>query len=239
MALTKIKPDVIDETLDYSFDNITANSLSISGSSNLNSISNVKITGGSSGQFISTDGLGNLSFTTTSSDSYANGAFAQANTANTNAINAGSYANGAFTSSNTKLATSGGTISGDLTLSGNTNLQQSIEKLQTLTNATGTVTHNFSLGSLFYHSSISANFTANITNVPSTNDRVMVVSLILIQGATAYIPNALQIDGSSQTINWSNGTTPTGNANKKDLVSFSLIRTSSTWTVLGNLSTFG
>ena len=158
MALTKIKPDVIDETLDYSFDNVTANSLN---------------------------------------------------------------------------------ISSEVTFSGNTNLQQSIEKLQTLTNATGTVTHNFSLGSLFYHSSISANFTANITNVPSTNDRVMVVSLILIQGATAYIPNALQIDGSSQTINWSNGSTPTGNANKRDLVSFSLIRTSSTWTVLGNLSTFG
>jgi hypothetical protein len=260
MALTKIKPDVIDETLDYSFDNITANSLSISGSSNLNSISNVKITGGSSGQFISTDGLGNLSFTTTSSGSYANGAFAaantadqkavsagsyansgfdQANTANTNAISAGSYANGAFTSSNTKLATSGGTISGDLTISGNTNLQQSIEKLQTITGATGTVAHNFSLGSLFYHSSISANFTANITNVPSTNDRVIVVSLILIQGATAYIPSALQIDGTSQTINWSNGTTPTGNANKRDLVVFSLVRTSSTWTVLGQLSTFG
>jgi hypothetical protein len=158
MALTKIKPDVIDETLDYSFDNVAANTLS---------------------------------------------------------------------------------VSTDVTLSGNTSLQQSIEKLQTITGATGTVTHNFSLGSLFYHSSISANFTANITNVPSTNDRVIVVSLILLQGSTSYIPNALQINGTSQTINWSNGVAPTGNANKRDLVVFSLVRTSSTWTILGQLSTFG
>ena len=126
-----------------------------------------------------------------------------------------------------------------LSILGTSTFQQSTEKLQTKTGATGTVTHDYSLGALYYHSSISANFTANITNVPTTNNRVIVVTLILEQGATAYIPNVLQIDGSSQTINWSNGTTPTGNANKKDLVSFSLLRTSSTWTILGNISTFG
>lgn len=122
---------------------------------------------------------------------------------------------------------------------GTSTFQQSTEKIQTKTGATGAVTHDYSLGALFYHSSISTDFTANIINVPTTNDRAIVVTLILSQGVTAYIPNVLQIDGASQTINWSNGSTPTGNASKKDIVSFSLLRTSNSWTVLGQLSTFG
>jgi len=57
----------------------------------------------------------------TSASSYANGAFARANTANTNAVSAGTYANAAFGAANTKLSTSGGTISGDLTITGTLN----------------------------------------------------------------------------------------------------------------------
>lgn len=113
------------------------------------------------------------------------------------------------------------------------------ESLSTITGATGTVVHNVNTGTIFYHSSISANFTANFTNVPTTNDRTINVTLILIQGATARIPSAVQIDGSAQTINWQDNTVPTGNANKKDIVVFSLIRTGSAWLVLGGLSTYG
>ena len=151
MALTKIKPNAVDETLDYSFDDVNANTISVFGTSTF---------------------------------------------------------------------------------------QQSTEKLQTKTAATGTVTHDYSLGALFYHSSISANFTANITNVPTTNDRSIIVVMLLSQGVTAYIPNALQIDGSSRTIKWINGSVPTGNANQIDVVSFSLIRVSNNWTVLGQLVTY-
>jgi len=42
--------------------NITANNLQVLGTSNLNSISDITITGGTAGQFIKTDGNGNLSF---------------------------------------------------------------------------------------------------------------------------------------------------------------------------------
>jgi hypothetical protein len=46
-------------------DNLTSTgNLSVSGNSNLGAISTVIITGGSNGQFITTDGAGNLSFTT-------------------------------------------------------------------------------------------------------------------------------------------------------------------------------
>lgn len=116
---------------------------------------------------------------------------------------------------------------------------QIVDPVVTKTSATGTVTHDLRTGCVFHHSSISANFTANFTNVPTTNDRNVYVVLFLIQGGTPYIPNAVQIDGSAQTINWANGSTPTGNANKKEVASFTLIRTGSAWTVLGNYATYG
>jgi hypothetical protein len=53
------------------------------------------------------------------SGSYANSAYTQANAGFTTATSASSYANGAFTLANTKLSAAGGTISGDLTVSGN------------------------------------------------------------------------------------------------------------------------
>jgi hypothetical protein len=64
------------------------------------------------------------------------------------------------------------------TFTGTTTLQQSTELLDTKTSATGTVVHDFSTSAIWYHSSISANFTANFTNVPTTNNRTVVGSLI-------------------------------------------------------------
>jgi hypothetical protein len=137
----------------------------------------------------------------------------------------------------------GGTlnIGADLSVSGLTTLTYTSEKLITKTSAgsAGTVTHDLSTGSVFYHSSISSNFTANITNVPTTNDRAIGVTLVLAQGVTAYMSTVLQIDGSTQTIKWVNNSTPTGTASKVDIVGFSLIRTGSAWTVLGQYSTYG
>ena len=137
----------------------------------------------------------------------------------------------------------GGTlnIGADLSISGLTTLTYTSEKLNTKTSAgsAGTVTHDLSTGSIFYHSSISNNFTANITNVPTTNDRAIGVTLVLAQGVTAYMSTALQIDGSAQTIKWVNNSTPAGTASKVDIVGFSLIRTGSAWTVLGQYSTYG
>ena len=57
-----------------------------------------------------------------SAGSYANGAFGVANTASVNATSAGSYANSAFGVANTKYNSSGGTISGDVSITGNLNV---------------------------------------------------------------------------------------------------------------------
>ena len=126
----------------------------------------------------------------------------------------------------------------DPTFTGTTSLQQTTELLNTKTGATGTVDHDFSTGAIWYHSSISADFTANFTNVPTTNNRTIVVTLVLDQGEVAYIPTAVQIDSSAATINWIGGDPPSGLFLAKDIVVFTLIRIASTWTVLGSISSY-
>lgn len=118
-------------------------------------------------------------------------------------------------------------------------LQQSTEVLNAETDLVGTVIHDFSTGAIWYHSNILADFTANFINIPTTDSRSIVCTLILAQGEVAYIPNVVQIDDDAQTINWLGGTLPAGNANKVDVVSFTLIRINDTWTVLGSLTTYG
>ena len=124
------------------------------------------------------------------------------------------------------------------TFTGTTTLQQSTEVMNTINGATGTVTHDFSTGAVWRHFP-SADFTANFTNVPTTFNRAIAVTLIIIQSTTAYIPNAVQIDGIDQTIRWQDNTIPTGNAGRGDVFSFVLLRGEGSWTVLGSMSTYG
>jgi hypothetical protein len=128
--------------------------------------------------------------------------------------------------------------SSSIVLTGLAVFNKSTEIVNSISGATGTVVHDFDSGSLFLHSSIAANFTANFTNVPTTDGRSITVALILDQGATAYIPNAVQINGGSETIKWSGGSEPSGTNNFTDIVNFTLIRAGSSWTVLGSLSTY-
>lgn len=139
----------------------------------------------------------------------------------------------------TKASLSGATFTGDVTFQGLSTMDGITEVVNNKTGATGVVAHDFDTGSIFYHTSLAANFTANITNVPTTNDRTIGIALVLNQGGTAYIPTALQIDGSAVTIKWADASVPSGNANQVDVVSFTLIRTGSAWVALGVLNTFG
>lgn len=124
-------------------------------------------------------------------------------------------------------------------VSGSTIIKGVSEAFSSITGATGTVTHDCSSGTIFYHTSPTANFTVNLTNLKCDSGYGTSTTLILSQGASAYIPNALQIGGVAQTINWSGGSEPTGTANKKDVISFSILNNSGTYIVLGQLSSFG
>jgi hypothetical protein len=108
--------------LDASSSNITANvvvaNLSVPGTANLGAIGNVKITGGTSGQLISTDGTGNLSFSTVSTTSISNG------NSNVSIDTAGGNVTvGVNGSSNVVVISStGGTVTGDWTVTGELNI---------------------------------------------------------------------------------------------------------------------
>jgi hypothetical protein len=124
------------------------------------------------------------------------------------------------------------------TFTGRTTLNAVTEGLTTLTGATGTVVHDTATANVFYHTSMSANFTANFTNVPTTNNRVLTYALVLVQGATARIPSALQIDGGATVINWTGNTVPLGTVNRTDVVIFQFFRVSDAWRVIGSLGSY-
>ena len=112
------------------------------------------------------------------------------------------------------------------------------EITQSLTGATGVLTHDFSGGGIFYHTTPVANWTANFTNVPTTDNRAIAMVLVINQGATGRYPSAVQIAGNAQTIRWANNTTPTPGVNRIDICSFTLLRVSSTWFVMGNYTSY-
>lgn len=93
---------------------------------------------------------------------------------------------------------------------------------------------------------VSANFDVSVNNVYNSGCAYS-ITLIVNQGATAYIPQNLIIgsyggySGATQTISWQGGLTPTGNANKKDVFTFSWLQSGSQAAaiVLGQMVSFG
>jgi len=130
-------------------------------------------------------------------------------------------------------------VSGNLEITGSTNVGVIVENLINSVGSTGTVDFDTSKQGIFYVNGPTGTITANFTNVPTTNLKVITPTVILSQSATAYSITAVQIDGDPQTLNWANSTTPTATANKQDVFGFSLIRSGSAWKVLGQLSTYG
>jgi hypothetical protein len=121
--------------------------------------------------------------------------------------------------------------------SGITTLQQTTEVLNTKTSASSTVTHDFSTGAIWIHSGHS-NFVPNFTNVPTTSYRTISVTLVLLQGASAFVPSTIQINSSAVTVNWLNGETPVSVPFAKDIVSFTLIREIGDWVVIGSVASY-
>lgn len=113
------------------------------------------------------------------------------------------------------------------------------DKLYPITGATAVVTHDVSLSHVFYHTNVVANFTVNAINIGLNNLYSTNIILIINQGATPYIANGFRIEGITKTINWQAGSIPTGNANKKDLISFTVTYVDGNYTVLGQLVSFG
>jgi hypothetical protein len=123
MAITRIEPYIVNSSANFTFAGVTANgNLSVTGVSNLGPVGNVIITGGSNGQVLTTNGAGNLSWTTVT----GGGGGAAISNGNSN-VNIPA-ANGNITVSvagNANLATFTGTgvnVSGTLNVTGNANV---------------------------------------------------------------------------------------------------------------------
>ena len=125
------------------------------------------------------------------------------------------------------------------TFTGTTTFQQFTEVLNTKTGATGVVDHDYSTGDIWWHTTPAANFTVNVTIVPITDNRSIKIVVAIAQSAgAAYYPNALQIDGVAQTINWQFNQLPNPLVSKKEIATFLLVRVGAAWTVLGHWNSY-
>jgi hypothetical protein len=137
-----------------------------------------------------------------------------------------------------RLNVGGQALVSSLSVSNNAILGPVYEEFQTKADATGTVTHDCSAGHIFYHTSPDANWTANFTNLNLATGYATTVNLVITQGVTGYYPNAVQIGGAAQTINWQGNVNPTPTTSRTDVVAFSIINNAGTYTVLGQLTGF-
>ena len=112
------------------------------------------------------------------------------------------------------------------------------EKFGSLSGQSGTVIHNLNDGHVFYHTTPAGDFTANFTNFNLDDGYTTSITIIVNQGVTARVVSAVQIEGSAQTINWQGGSAPTGTANGLDAFSFTILRNSSSYIVLGQMVDF-
>jgi hypothetical protein len=118
----------------------------------------------------------------------------------------------------------------------NINLFNTVEKFTTITFNTTSMTLDYTQGSIFY-TTADANFAALvITNVPTTLNRSITVTLITPQNGTFYYTGtAITVNGSSRTYIKQDGTAfaaPTA-ARTMIIYQFTIIFASATPTVVG------
>ena len=156
-------------------------------------------------------------------------------TALTGTLNVGSLATNILVGGT--LTTS--SFTGAAQIDGRSTLSSVTEKMVPSAGATGTVSFDLSATSIFHISNPAGTITANFTNVPTTGNRIITPTVILSQSGTPRTITGVQVNGASGSILWANGVAPTTSANKQEIFGFSLIRSGSIWTVLGQMSTYG
>ena len=139
------------------------------------------------------------------------------------------YANAVFTNA---------VIANTFTATGLMTVQQSMENITNTGNPGTSVTYDFNNGPTYYNSGMSSNWTANFINVPTIQNKSTLLTLIIAQGSSAYIPSTIQVDGTTYSPKWLNATSYTGNANQWDFVTFAIVNIGGTITVLGSYATY-
>ena len=112
------------------------------------------------------------------------------------------------------------------------------ETFSTVNAASGVTALDCNNGHIFYLTSPSGDVTANFTNLYLNANYATNLSVVVNQGATPREVTAIQIEGTGQTINWQGGSAPTGTANGIDVFSFTILRDSTSYIVLGQMVDF-
>lgn len=163
-------------------------SLRVNGVANLGAVGNVKVTGGTSGQVLSTDGAGNLSFVTVSSSSLTNGNSNVTVNANGNVtISAGGTANALVVQTDgvsniyaLKVATyaqiTGSTIlGGNVTANSNVNVNWNVTAANVFANAGNVQGNNvISRNEVWVESGLTKMAAATLTTTSTTSNQTIV-----------------------------------------------------------------
>lgn len=177
---------------------------------------------GSANQVVTTDGAGNLTFSTP-----ASGVSLSADNTWTGTQT--------FAGTSSKIATVLNDAAEVVTVSA--------------TAATGTINYDITTQSvLYYTSNASANWTVNFRassgtslNTLMSTGQSMTVAFLVTQGSTAYYNSAVQVDGTTSgvTTRWLGGAPTAGNASGIDSYRYLIIKTgSATFTVLASNTQF-
>ena len=132
------------------------------------------------------------------------------------------------------LDTNSKNITGGLKLSDN----GIIESFLTSSGAASTVNLSALVSHSLFLSSAFNNKTLNVTNLSLSSAQGTNITAIWNQGSTPYMITALNVNGSSTTINWQGGSTPSGTANGVDIISFTIYYTGSSYIVTGQSVSF-
>ena len=203
--------------------NISAGNLVVNGKSNLGAVGNVTITGGSNGQYIQTDGNGNISWSTISTTSISNG--------NSNVVVAanGNVSISSAGTANVLVVTStGANVAGTLNVTGNANLGNI-----GVTNAV--VSANATFGNINSVSGIlSVSGNANVGNL-STGIAVITANTV----STSTTSGALKVTGGVGIA----GNLNAGNATASHIITGNVtitgnITVSGDQTIIGTTNTF-
>jgi hypothetical protein len=137
------------------------------------------------------------------------------------------------------------TVAGNLLVTNNTTIQQAFEKVDINTSpATGTIQYYLSTGAIqFRTANATANYTLNLTygfaqtlTGIMSNGQSITCSFINTNGANAYIPTNITVDGSAATVVWSGstGSAAPGTINGKDLYTFNIVKDAGAFTVFSS-----
>jgi hypothetical protein len=137
-------------------------------------------------------------------------------------------------------------VPGSITSNGATineiaNLESVVETIVPYESPSSGITHSFIDGSIIYVTGATSDILINITNVPTTNNKAIGLTVMIEQGSTAYDITSLQINSEDEgpvSINWYGGNQPSGTINSTDIFAFSLIKVNSTWRILGQKTSF-